>query len=99
MTEVPRTSFGAGTRCPPSEPRLPSCCVCRPKSIALTQPVVFAFGVSATVSDLRDLVDSVWSALVIGRWADDRLRDVRRLEGTAERQANSAADDARCHCG
>jgi len=30
----------------------------RPKSIALTQPVVFAIGVSATVSDLRDLVES-----------------------------------------
>src|SRR5271156_5431859 len=39
ITDVPRTSFGAGTRCPPSEPRLPSCCVCRPKSIAFTQPV------------------------------------------------------------
>src|ERR1700681_175902 len=39
MTDVPRTSFGAGTRCPPSVPRLLSCCVWRPKSIAFTQPV------------------------------------------------------------
>ena len=39
MIDVPRTSFGAGTLCPPFRPKLPSCCVCPPKSIALTQPV------------------------------------------------------------
>ena len=36
MTDVPRTSLGAGTLCPLSGPRFLSCWVCRPKSIALT---------------------------------------------------------------
>jgi hypothetical protein len=65
---VPRISLGAGTRCPPSVPRLPSRWVCRPKSIALTQPAPSLLLLPAPVlPSCAILLNPVWSALVIGR--------------------------------
>jgi hypothetical protein len=85
MTDVPRTSLVACTRCPPPEPRLLSCCVCRPKSIAFTQPAGFAASAGGTVAYLSDLVESGLERT--GDRPDNRLRHVGGLERVAERPA------------
>ena len=63
MTDVPRTSLGAGTRWPVSGPRLPSCWVCRPKSIALTHPVASLFLPAPPLPSCATLLSPVWSAV------------------------------------
>src|SRR5216683_7549397 len=67
MTDVPRISLGAGTRCPLSAPRLLSCWVCRPESIALTQPGPSLPLAALPLPSCETLLNPVWSALVIGR--------------------------------
>ena len=94
---MPRTSLGAGTRCPLSGLRLLSCCVWRPKSIVLTQPAASLLPTRLPLPIARALLNPAWSALVIR--PNDRLSDERRLEGMAKREANGAAGDARRHVG
>jgi hypothetical protein len=57
----------------------------------------FAVIVHVTVTELSDLVESCLKRARDG--PNDRLCDLRGLECVAERQAHSAADDARRHVG